>query len=451
MPAPDSANRRSRMAALALGLALLGAASMVYYHLVLFRPQVRKVAAAKHLAGEYAFGDDFYPIWVTSRRRAGRRRDPYSREATQEIQAGLFGRPLEGQLPTDPPPDYRTFAYPAYVDLLLWPAAEVPFPVLRIAWVALLAVLAGASVVLWTRALRWTPGQIWLSVILLLALCNYPVLEGLYAGQLGILVGFLLAASLLSLVRGRLLFAGVLLGLATIKPQMTLLAILYLLLWSVHDWRRRGRFAISFCATMMLLTGASLAVWPNWIESWKNVILGYHRYATPPLALDLLGWKPGLHSNIVLIIVTLVAASIFSWRYRRATADSHEFWLSVSGLLALTAITVLPGQAVYDHVILLPGILLLACRKEQGHQGPIFRLLLLVAAGVLLWPWLASLGLIALRPFIGTEQFYSSAVFALPLRTAGPLPFTVLALLALALRKQLRRQSGSISTSLPAQ
>jgi hypothetical protein len=141
-------------------------------------------------------------------------------------------------------------------------------------------------------------------------------------------------------------------------------------------------------------------------------------------------------------MITLVAAFVFSWRFGGVAAGSHEFWLSVSVLLALTAVTVLPGQAVYDHVILLPGILLLACRKEREHPGPIFRSLLLVGAAVLLWPWLASLALIALRPFIGAERLYSSAVFALPLRTAGPLPFVVLALLALALRMQLRRQAG---------
>ena len=98
MPTPDSGNRRSRMATLALVVALLGAASMLYFHLGLFRPQVRKVAAAKHLAGEYALGDDFYPIWLTLKLRLGGRNDPYDPETTREIQTGLFGRPLEGRL-----------------------------------------------------------------------------------------------------------------------------------------------------------------------------------------------------------------------------------------------------------------------------------------------------------------------------------------------------------------
>ena len=40
-----------------------------------------------------------------------------------------------------------------------------------------------------------------------------------------------LSGSLLALMRGRLLLSGTLMALTTIKPQMSVLAILYLLLW----------------------------------------------------------------------------------------------------------------------------------------------------------------------------------------------------------------------------
>ncbi|MGB8597352.1 MAG: glycosyltransferase family 87 protein [Candidatus Sulfotelmatobacter sp.] len=451
MPAPDSGNRRSPIAALALGLALVGAASMLYYQFGLFMPRVQTVRAAKHLAGGYAFGNDFYPIWLTSRQWLRNHRDPYSPAVTRDIQIGLFGRPLEAQFPTDPPTDYRTFAYPAFADLLLWPASEVPFPPLRVAWVGLLAALTAASVFFWTQALSWRVSRIWQGVILLLTLVSYPALEGLYAGQLGLVVGFLLAACLLALVRGRLVLAGILMALTTIKPQMTLLAILYLLTWSAHDWRRRGRFSVAFLATMFLLIGASLAVWPHWIQSWGRVILGYHRYAMPPLAIELLGSSLGPHSGTALITIALLAALVLAWRCRAAAAGSYEFWLTLSLLLAITAMTLLPGQAVHDHVILLPGIFLLACRKQPQYSSPIFRALCVIGTAILLWPWVASLGLIALRPFLRPEQFYSKAVFVLPLRTAAPFPFVVLGLLAIALRAMLQRQAELVSAPAPPQ
>ncbi len=351
----------SRLTALALGLALVGAASMVYYQFGLFMPRVEKVRAAKHLAGGYSFGDDFYPIWLTSREWLRERRDPYSPAVTRDIQIGLFGRPLTGQFPTDPPHDYRTFAYPAFTDLLLWPASELPFPPLRIALAVLLATLLAASVVFWAQALSWHVSVTWLGIILLLTLCSYPELEGLYAGQLGLLVGFLLAASVLALVRGRLLLAGMLMALTTIKPQMTLLAILYLIIWSAHGWRHRGRFNLSFFATLSLLTGASLAVWPRWIQSWGRAVLVYPHYAMPPLTSELLGSNQG-SGNIALIAIALIATIVLVWGARAAVAGSYEFWLTLSLLLAITTVTLLPGQSVHDHVILLPGIYLLASR-----------------------------------------------------------------------------------------
>ena len=124
MAARDSETRSSsRFALLCLTLAMVGAGSMLYYHLRLFMPHVEKAQAAKHLAGEYSFGNDFYPIWLTSRQWIHGRQDPYCPALTREIQIGLLGRPLDSRLPTDPPSDYRAFAYPAFTDLLLWPVS----------------------------------------------------------------------------------------------------------------------------------------------------------------------------------------------------------------------------------------------------------------------------------------------------------------------------------------
>ena len=424
-------------------MALLGALSMLYYQFGLFMPRVESARAAQHLAGEYSLGNDFYPIWLTSREWIRSRRDPYGPGLTRDIQVGLFGRPLNPQFAGDPPDDYRTFAYPAFTDLLFWPASSVPFRVFRIAWVALLAALLAVAVAFWTQALSWPVNSMWLGIIVLLTLCSYPELEGLYAGQLGLVVGFLLAASLLALMRERLLVAGFLMALTTIKPHMTLLVILYLFLWSAQDWRRRRHFCLAFLATTFLLVGASLAVWPHWIRSWLRVIRGYPRYSMPPLASEILGSNFRPYGGTAAITILLIASLWLAWRGRSATAGSGEFWLTLSLLLAITTITLLPGQSVCDHVILLPGIFLLARRWRQQYFSPIFRALLMVGTAVLLWPWVSAFGLIVLRPMLSPEVFSAKAVFVLPLRTAAAFPFVVLGLLVLAARTaqtELRRQ-----------
>ena len=443
---PDFGKHSSTKALVALALALLGAASMLYYQFGLFMPRVESARVTKHLAGKYSFGNDFYPVWLTSREWLRERRDPYSSSVTRDIQLGLFGRPLDGRYPTDPPAEYRTFAYPAFTGILFWPVGEVPFPPLRIAWTVLLAGLLAVTVYFWTLALSWPVNPLWLITIILLTVCSYPELEGLYAGQLGLLVGFLLAASLLAMMQGRPSLAGMLMAITMIKPQITLLALFYLSIWSCRGWRRPGRFNIAFFFTMLLLMGASLAVWPHWVQAWIRVIVGYPSYATPPLASELLGGNFGRHAGDIVIAALLLIALLIAWRGRNAEFGSPEFWLTLSLLLAITTLTLIPGQSVYDHPILLPGIFLLASRKQPEKPSPIFRVLLLIGTGMLLSPRIASLGLIIARPILSPERFDSKAVFVLPLRTAAPFPFVVLALLAIAMRTSRRRSAELISS-----
>jgi hypothetical protein len=210
---------------------------------------------------------------------------------------------------------------------------------------------------------------------------------------------------------------------------MTLLAVVYLLLWSLSD-RRRAKFSVGLLITIAFLVGASLYLWPRWIEQWIKILLGYHRYATPPLVTVLLGsWS--LYLGKALIIVLLGVCCLLAWRNRRATPNSFDFWWTLSLLLAITSVTLLPGQAIYDHVILFPGIfLLLRYRRELSNAGRVPRTLLAIGAVVLFWPYAAAFALIVLRPLLSPEVFNSTAIFALPIRTAASLPFGVLALLA---------------------
>jgi hypothetical protein len=179
----------------------------------------------------------------------------------------------------------------------------------------------------------------------------------------------------------------------------------------------------------------SLLALPRWIQSWASVIRGYPRYSTPPLASELLGSALGSTIGTWVIALLLLAGLGLAWRARNATVGSSEFWLTLSILLALTTLTLLPGQSVCDHIILLPGIFLLASARNQRQTTPILRALLALGVAVLLWPWIAAPGLILARPFLSPELFYSQGIFALPLRTAAAFPFVVSGALAVTLRR----------------
>jgi Glycosyltransferase family 87 len=424
---------------LAVALALLLCAGMTYYHLGIFLPQARERAAAKGLNGGYSFGNDFYPIWLTSREARQGHANPYTPEMTRAIQTGLFGRPLDRGNPPDPPHDYRAFAYPAYVDLMFWPLSLLPFPVVRILLAIMLGGLTALSIPLWLRALRLQASPAPVFILMLFTLSSYAAMEGLYAGQVGLIVGFLLAASFAALSKDRLFLSGSLFAFTLIKPQMSVVVAAYLLSWSFSKWRERRRFTQGFLIWSTVFIGLSLLVWPHWIPQWLHVLSGYGGYSPPPLITYSLGPSLGPRIGPALVIVLLGAAMILIWRMRRAAVASPNFMLTVSLLLALTSITLLPGQAVYDHVVLLPGILLTIWKwRPVAATSRAFGVVLLAGALALFWQWIVVVPLLALRYFLSPAQFFSSGLYLVPYHAAASVPLAVAAVLGYLIRAAMR-------------
>jgi len=421
-----------------LGIVILCAACMVYYHLVLFVPRVSQVRAAEGFGNGYSFGADFYPIWLTAREGLLHRRDPYSPQTTRQVQLDLFGRTVDARV-FGAPPDYWTFAYPAIADVLLWPIGLLPFSLVRIGFGLLLGILTAFSVVLWLRIVYPRARPLTVASSVILTLCSYAVLEGLFAEQMGLLVAFLLAASLTALVRQKLFFSGSLLALALVKPQVMFLITLYLLLWSIAGWRARWRFAGGFFLMSSVLGASSLLIWPHWISEWLGVVSSYRRYSDPPLVNHFMGNQVGRPLGPIFVIALLVSAVALSWRMRFALTDSRDFRLAISLLLAVTTIAVLPGHAVYDHVVLLPGIILIAsCWRDFAPSKP-FRITLAAGALALFWQWICAPVAVALWPMVSRE---SASIFllTLPIRTAASIPFGVCALLGLMLWQGHRKK-----------
>jgi hypothetical protein len=419
-----------------LFLAIICAAGMTYYHLVLLVPRAIEKRTAQGLGDGYSFGADFYPIWLTSRESLLHHREPYSPQTTRQIQMGLFGRPLEGRY--SDPPDDRAFANPAFAVILVWPVALFPFPVVRVALAVSLLFATASSIVLWVSVLRLRADPEMFASFLLLTLSSYAVLEGLYAEQMGLLVGFLLAASLAALVGQRCFLSGSLLALTLVKPQMTILIAVYLLFRSLAQWKSRRQFLAGFLLVSAALGTSSVLLWPRWIPEWLRLVKDYRQHSTPPLVAYLLGDSLGSLLGPILIAALLVGALAVAWRMRHVSPASSEFGLTVSLLLAVTSITLLPGHAVYDHIILLPGILLIAFSWRQFlRSSRPLRIVLGVSALALLWQWISAPAVISLQPMV-SPQLFNSTVLTLPIRTAASIPFGVFALLAVLMVRVMR-------------
>src|SRR5215470_4749402 len=225
----------------ALVLALLIWLGSTFFYFGIFIPGLRPGLAAKNLDGGYRFGNDFYPIWVAGGELL-HHRDPYAPTLTPQIETGLYGRPLDRRIATDAEINYRAFSYPVFTIFLFAPLMVMSFPAAQIALGILLPCAVVLTVLCWVHILKTDLTPQGTAVAALLALATYPALEGVFAGQSGLISAVIIAGALGALAGERHLLGGILLPFAAIKPQLILLLGFWLIVWGLSDWHRRRRF-----------------------------------------------------------------------------------------------------------------------------------------------------------------------------------------------------------------
>ncbi len=364
---------------------------------------------------------DLYLHWIGARELFLNRRDPYGPDVTREIQQGYYGRLLDPARPLDPK-DQR-FAYPVYVTFYIAPFIHLPFEIVRRGFFGVLLVLTVATIPLWLRVLRWSP-PLWVQASLVVfTIGSLTVMQGLKLQQMSLLVAALVAVALALLVSDHPIAAGVALALATIKPQLVWLLLLWLMIWTLADWRRRYRWAASFLFTLAILCAAGEWFLPHWIPEFIDAMRLYPSYTDAVSALDKLLPAPwGLVAGALAVAATLHVG----WKNRRLAEDTSAFAVTALLTLAVTII-VIPSYALYNQVMLLPALLMLVRdRQRLWNRNRITRSLFGFAAALLLWQWLASFVLAALS-FVLPPATVETA-WAVPLWTVLPLSVVVAAL-----------------------
>lgn len=279
-------------------------------------------------------GSDFISFW-TAGTMLDQGADPYDAAAHRAAERAF--------IPSDD--GYTAFFYPPSFLLLCKPLGSFDyFPALA-AWV----LATGAVYVTALRAWRREAGvelPLWLMV---LAFPAIPIV--VTHGQTAFLVAGLLGLGAW-LVPARPVLAGILFGLATIKPQFGVLLPLTLLI------TREGKVIIAAAVTALLLAGlAALAfgveAWPHWLAASGRAqvamatgSIGYGKMVSPFAALKLLGasttWAYGVQAAVSIGVAGLLAW--VSW--------GRRWSLCLAALMLAAAPLVTPFVLDYDMVLL---------------------------------------------------------------------------------------------------
>lgn len=337
-------------------LALAAASSLTYLHIV----DVRFMPASH---------SDLLPRWVGAR-AALHGEDPYSAEVLRRIQIAYYGRPLTPADRVNP----QAFFYPATIIPLLASLAVLSWPAARLAFLLVTCPLLAWSFWLCMRTVQLPASRLGRAVVLGFALSSWAVIWGLRQQQPGLPVVIAVFFAFFLLSRRSQVLPGVLLALATVKPQLVVPLLLWLLLWA--GLRRMWPFVASFAGALALLLATTEWIVPGWFGEWRAQMRTYAAITHTAMPLE---WSLGHWPGVVVTLLIAAASALALWRLRRCEPGSPQFALAVSLALATTTTLILGDPSlIYNDILLFPACLILIFRKTEGQLAGAVRMLALV-------------------------------------------------------------------------
>jgi arabinofuranan 3-O-arabinosyltransferase len=294
------------------------------------------------------------------------------------------------------------YSIPGYVSVpglavLLEPLTRLPFRTAELIFLLFTAALADAAIVIFGRQLGWTRPQLLAAG----ALISWVGLSGLIQGQVdAVLLTALLGGTVLAL-RGRFFWAGLLIGLLWLKPDVMWPVAVFA---GVALWPNRSallRYLLGLALTSAAFLGSSASLVPAWVNSLVHIGAGaggQSNLAGLPVLLSALprGWGLGLGfgspvtwSLLIFSLAGLgwLAAQVaVSPKWRRLGAERRLVW--AVGLAMGFWLLVAPYAHSYDDLLLLPLLALVIGRDAVavGRSGPALSVLLLASAPIA-WLW----------------------------------------------------------------
>lgn len=329
--------------------------------------------------------NDLFSRWMGARALFLYAQNPYSDAVTRDIQLGMYGRLAR------PDQDQVAFAYPLYAAYLAAPLVGLPYSAAEAIWMALLifCVVGGAIALAVVNRIPLT-----MPVVLGLAsgaLAFYPSVRGIFLGQYALVSFALVAACALALAAERPTLAGILLALASVKPQPVIFLTPVILFWA---WRNGARRAVwSALATFGVLLGSSFLLVPSWLGDFVRGLGRYAQYAPvgPPLATLFQLLLPETAARGAFVGTAGFLLGWLAWRVWQARARP---WLEFQPTLGYAALvtTLIAGRiGTPDQVLLM---LWWLARFGALRQTRMRLWILLAAAVLILLPWFAFLMLL---------------------------------------------------------
>jgi len=332
-------------------------------------------------------GNDFLARWMGARFVLNGIQ-PYDDRVALETQKWIYGHaadPGRGE-------DLSRFAYPLYAMIIFLPFGLLDFTTARALWMTVLETGTIAFAVLAAAIAGWEGQRGKTAVWILFSLFGYFGFRAVINGNPIVLVSVFLACALMWMEKGFPVPAGICLAFATIKPQVVLFPLLWIVIWCL--FRKRYAVLLWFGLALAALIGIGMVFVPDWLILNVREILDYPAYTEPGNPAAVFGLWFGETGRAAGWILSLALSAGMVWLWIGNREATYRNFLIVMGItISAAPLLGIPFDPGNEYLLLLPIAIGLSGWKESTRKNFLLWMLTLGAIFFGLWAvFLVTLG-----------------------------------------------------------
>jgi hypothetical protein len=335
------------------------------------------------LTGQPAADNEFLPGWNAARLWLLDGNSPYSAETALNAQQLVYQRAAKINAGEDP----IHFTQPVQAIFIYAVFGYLGLPLAMGLWMTINQVLLIAAVLILIK-ITGAPGSVWLQAVLAGCLAaSYYAVSAFATGAIYPLILFSYAVLLWAIKNGRERTTGLLMAVTSVQPGVSLLVILYVLVWSMRQ--EKYRVWIMYCISMVALIGVGTFLVPGWFLAWLKqlwVIPGILEWRGEAIR-TIAKLAPGISEHLI-IIATLLFALYLLYTWGRTDGSRFTAVLRCINLTFVVTIFVLPISAGMMQVLLFPAVIqfLQVLRARFGVRGDRIAIILVIILAIGSWP-----------------------------------------------------------------
>jgi hypothetical protein len=259
----------------------------------------------------------------------------------------------------------------------------------------------------------WRPTILMIIILFLYTFLWYHSLRPIISGNASILVAFFVTGALLAIRSNQDVLGGVLLAMTTIKPQMVIILILFVLIWSIV--KGRWRIIWTFCGSLSFLIIFGTLFFQDWILENIRQIIRYNEimFISTPSSI-LMSWLPGVGKQMGWILTgVMVAILMIEWR---SSVSKDDRWFTWTAMVTLTASTLIGIYTTLENYIMMyPAIMLILATwdKRWGLLGKWLIVIFLILTSIGIWLLLLNGIQRGVQPDLDPVMYFISPVIVL--------------------------------------